>query len=232
MVHHDNAIRSHRLLSHSSRHIGILWIHLRHSEIRTENDIMPSTTPKKRLQFSIGGLLIVFLVVAIVLSRFYPRVHATVQIKVADPGQLDVHCMIVRSNLVLSRATSINWKSIALMDGDRIQWLENNIEAHAVGKDTMEIRVVGYPKDREQLQSIVDAVAKSYIKFIDSQRSTESQILTEMQAAYNSVKQEEPSNTQLLTAIDNQIKSLKQNIAKNPPPAKPRIVKRESKMGR
>ena len=174
-------------------------------------------------------MLLAVAVVALILSRFYPRVYVSTQIRVSGAGSASTHASVVRSQLILAQVVNHHPKVREMAAGDPVSWLARHIHAEAIENGVLEIRMSGFPKDREKLRQAVDAVAEEYIDFFRSTyESTSEETLALLQKAHDEVRQEDPSNTELLGKIAQRIADLKN---RSPPPTA-EIIKRDSGWGR
>lgn len=193
----------------------------------------PTPLNRRRFQFSTIALLVAMALISLVLSRFYPRVYASVEVKVNGAGPMATHARIVRSHIVMSRVVDDHPQVAEMSEGDPVSWLAARVRVKALGSDTLKIRMNGFPKDRRRLRQTVDAVATAYIDFLDANhRDVSDEVLTVLRDAHDEAQTNSPLDTELLKTLAQRITAVETNFKNNPPPPRPRVIKRESGWGR
>ncbi len=107
-------------------------------------------------------------IVCLILSRFYPRMYASVEVQVPTMKKTDVptHMQIVRTSHILAGVLARHPEFKDVAGADTLSWMHARIDVRHVEKDILEIRMSGRPAERERLQELVNAIAEEYVDLL------------------------------------------------------------------
>ncbi len=150
--------------------------------------------PRRRWQFSLATLFILMTIVCLILSRFYPRIYASVEVQLpAMTAQtVPTYMQVVRTKHILSGVANRRLELANTSDMATLSWLQSHLEVRHVGKDVLEIRMSGRPSERKRLQAIVDAIAEEYVDFMtELTHVTSDEAIATLQETYDKLETEE-----------------------------------------
>lgn len=121
-------------------------------------------------------MLILFAIIAAVLSFIYPRVYCTTTIQSPglQPGEAFTFHAIATSDSCLEKAIAASPKFARLMKDKSRSWLIKKVKVSQATDEEIEIRVVGRAVERTRLRTIADCIAEQIVE-IQSSRITDLQ---------------------------------------------------------
>ncbi len=192
------------------------------------------THPRKTLQYSVGVVFVLVAIVCVILAQFYPRVYAAVQLQVpvyarySAEDQLVMHSAAIRSPAILRPVIARIPEAKRLARGDTFAWLSSEIDARPLDPDRLEIRLVGYPKDRRLITKMVDAIADEYVEFLGKEVQQE---IDELTAARTHEQRKARPDNAMIRKIDERLAEVDSRLAKLPIPTS-KVIDRRLGWGR
>jgi hypothetical protein len=106
--------------------------------------------------------------VCLILSLFYPRVYASVEVQVPTmtKATAPTYQQLVRANQILGAVVVRHPEFRETTGVETVSWIGARIDVRHLGKDILEIRMSGRPIDRKRLQEMVDAIAEELVDFL------------------------------------------------------------------
>ena len=126
--------------------------------------------------FGLRSILVLFAIIATVLSFFYPRVYCTtiIQCPGLRQGEAFTFHRIATGEACLENATKASPEFAKLMKKKSRDWLLNKVKVSQPSDDEIEIRAIGKAIQKSSLRTIADCIAEQIVE-IQSSKITELQ---------------------------------------------------------
>lgn len=218
------------------------------------NTAEPPKPPRRRWQFSLATLFLLMTVACLVLSRYYPRMYASVEVQVPTmtKATTPTYQAILRADRVLAQVVVRHPEFREIVGVETVSWIRNRMEVNHVGTDVLQIRMAGRPAERKRMQKVVDAIAEVYVDFLRELAAyPANETIATLQQSYDKLKvredqahsssqenAEDPTASpqpvdgddirrqQMMQRIASEIQRLKQIQKQSPPP--PKVIRSSS----
>jgi hypothetical protein len=193
----------------------------------TELTVSQNAPRRRRWQFSLATLFVLMTVTCLILSRFYPRRYASVEIEIPAMTTATVPTYQALCHHVVSSDTHTSV-------------LNDQVQVQHLGGDILEFRISGRPKDRHRMREIVDTLADEYVDFLNKMHGSDlEEGITLLQKEYDELNQSDVQTKGesyrikrdlILRKLEERIEELQERQERLPAPAK--VIRRKTGWGR
>lgn len=185
-------------------------------------------------RFSIKLLMVVVAIACAVLAQFYPHTYSSVLIQcgAVNHNEALTYCRIARSNKVLAAVVAKTPAVSELASGEPVDWLSENVDATPTDDNLIQLKIIGSPRNRRQLQLIMDALAAEFVTLLQqSAQSVADETLSLLSEAKDQLDKDHsvnptPRTEALVVALEQRLADAERH-AQNPP-AEPKIIQRRT----